>query len=68
MSDGVLEMILKVAAFLPIVFTVRPQYALDFSQPLTEMSTRSRKIMFMGNRAHPVRRGDNLTVICEPIV
>jgi hypothetical protein len=39
-----------------------------FTQPLTEMSTRSRKIMFLGSRARPVRRADNLTSICEPIV
>jgi hypothetical protein len=28
----------------------------------------SRKIMFLGSRALPVRRADNLAVICEPIV
>jgi hypothetical protein len=32
------------------------------------MSTRSRKIMFLGSRARPVRRAENLTAICEPIV
>jgi hypothetical protein len=31
------------------------------SQPLTEMSTRSRKIMFLGSRARPMLRVDNLT-------
>jgi hypothetical protein len=31
---------------------------------LTEMSTRSRKIMFLRSRARPVRRADNLTAIC----
>jgi hypothetical protein len=35
---------------------------------LTEMSARSRNIMFLGSRAHPVRRADNLTAICEPNV
>jgi hypothetical protein len=35
-------------------------------QPLTEMCTRSRKIMFLGSRARPVRRADNLTAICAP--
>jgi hypothetical protein len=35
---------------------------------LTEMRTRSRKITFLGSRARPVRRADNLTAICEPIV
>jgi hypothetical protein len=38
-----------------------------FTQPLTEMSTRSRNIMFLGSKARPVRRADNLTAICEPI-
>jgi hypothetical protein len=30
--------------------------------------TPKEKIMFLGNRAQPVRRTDNLTAICEPIV
>jgi hypothetical protein len=34
----------------------------------SEMSTRRRKIIFMGSRAWPVRRADNLTAICEPTV
>jgi hypothetical protein len=38
------------------------------SQPLTGMITRNRKIMFLGSKVGPVRRADNLTVICEPIV
>jgi hypothetical protein len=37
-----------------------------FTQRLTEMSTRSRR-MFLGSRARPVRRADDLSVICEPI-
>jgi hypothetical protein len=37
-------------------------------QPLTEMSTRYRKIKFLGNRARPVLKADSLTAICEPIV
>jgi hypothetical protein len=46
----------------------QPHYALGFSQPLTEMSTRSRKIMFLGSRARPVCRADNLVAIGEPTV
>jgi hypothetical protein len=38
-----------------------------FTQPITEMSTRSRK-MFLGSRLRPVRRAHNLTSIREPIV
>jgi hypothetical protein len=42
--------------------------ALGFTQPLTEMSARSRKIMFLGSKVRPVRKADNLATICEPIV
>jgi hypothetical protein len=41
----------------------------EVTQPLTEMSTRNRKIiLFLGSKVQPVRRADNLTVISEPIV
>jgi hypothetical protein len=33
-------------------------------QPLAEISTG----IFLGNEGRPVRKADNLTVICEPIV
>jgi hypothetical protein len=39
-----------------------------FTRPLTKMSMRSRKIMFLGSRAQLVRRDGNLTAIYEPIV
>jgi hypothetical protein len=43
--------------------------ALGFTQPLTEMSTRNTKIiMFLEGKVRRVRRADNLTNICEPIV
>jgi hypothetical protein len=42
--------------------------ALGLTQPLTEMSTKSRKIMFLESKVRPVRRADNLAAICEPIV
>jgi hypothetical protein len=38
--------------------------ALGFIQPLTEMSTRSRKIMFLGSRARPARR-EWLATLCR---
>jgi hypothetical protein len=41
---------------------------LGFTQPLIEMSTRSRKIMLLGSTTQPVLRTDNLSAICEPIV
>jgi hypothetical protein len=39
-----------------------------FTQPLTEMSTRNIKIMFLGSRARPVHKADKLIAICKPIV
>jgi hypothetical protein len=40
-----------------------------FTQPLTKMSTGYRKIiMFLGSKVRWVRRADNLTAMCEPIV
>jgi hypothetical protein len=38
--------------------------ASGFTQSLTGMST----VKFLGSRAWPVRRADNLTAICEPTV
>jgi hypothetical protein len=35
------------------------------TRPLTEMSTRSRKITFLGSGAQAVRRADNLALIDE---
>jgi hypothetical protein len=41
----------------------------NITQPLTEMSTRNIKIiMFLWSKVRLVRRADNLTAICEPIV
>jgi hypothetical protein len=36
-----------------------------FTQALTEISMRSRQIMFQGSRARPVRRADNFAAIYE---
>jgi hypothetical protein len=38
--------------------------ALVSTQPLTEMSTRN----LPEGKGRPVRKGDNFTAICEPIV
>jgi hypothetical protein len=46
----------------------RSHQALGFTQPLTEMSTRNIKIMFLGSNVRLVRGADNLTAIYEPIV
>jgi hypothetical protein len=45
-----------------------PTRPLDFSHPVTDMTTRARKIMFQGSRARPVRRAYNVSAICEPTV
>jgi hypothetical protein len=42
--------------------------ALGFALPLTKISTRSRQIMFLASRARPVRRAEDLTALCGPIV
>jgi hypothetical protein len=39
-----------------------------FTQPLTEISIRSRKIMFPESKVWSERKADNLIAICEPIV
>jgi hypothetical protein len=41
---------------------------LGWTQPLTEMSTRNIKIMFLGSKVRSVSRVDKLTAIFEPIV
>jgi hypothetical protein len=49
-------------------FVFHHDKTLEFTQPLTEMSTRNIKIiMFMGSKVRRVRRADNRTAICEPI-
>jgi hypothetical protein len=39
---------------------------MGFTQPLTEMSTRSRKIILLGSSARPMRWAGKLTATCEP--
>jgi hypothetical protein len=40
-----------------------------FTQPLTEMSTRNKKlIMFLESKVRPVRRAGNIAAFCERIV
>jgi hypothetical protein len=46
-----------------------PHQDLEFTQPLTEVSTGNiKKIMFLGSKVWPVHGADNLTAIYEPIV
>jgi hypothetical protein len=54
----------KVTEFFSMYLTFRLHWALMFIQPLTEMSTKSRKIMFLGSSAAGVRRANNLAAIC----
>jgi hypothetical protein len=58
----------EVNEFFPIYLILSAALGPGVTQPLTEISTRNRKIMFLGSRARPVRRADNLGAICEPIV
>jgi hypothetical protein len=51
------------AAVLELIYLILPAAVLEFTQSVTEMSSRSRKIMFLGR----VRRADNLTINCDPI-
>jgi hypothetical protein len=45
------------------------KYALGFTQSLTEINARNTNIiMFLGSKVRRMRRADNLTAICEPIV
>jgi hypothetical protein len=60
--------IIIIIIIMLMMITGPPGRAQGFSQPLTEMSTRSRKIMFLWSRAQPVCRAENLTAFCEPIV
>jgi hypothetical protein len=50
-----------------IYLTLPAAYAQDFTQPLTEMRTWSRKVIFLGSRALPVRKTENLTAVFELI-
>jgi hypothetical protein len=54
--------------FVKFISSFRPHWALRFTQPLTETSSRSRGIMFLEIEARPVRGTENFTAICEPIV
>jgi hypothetical protein len=55
--------------FFLIYLILLAALGLGFTQPLTEMSTRNIKIItFLGSKVRPVRRADNLTDTCEPIV
>jgi hypothetical protein len=52
-----------------ILFCETPYGLLHYGTVITEMSTRSIKIIiFLGSKVQRVRRADNLTTICEPIV
>jgi hypothetical protein len=60
------EKVTDMASFSRMYFFVM---TLGFTQPLTEMSTRSITIiMFLGSEARPVLRANNLTAICVSIV
>jgi hypothetical protein len=43
--------------------TLPAALGLEFTEPLTEMSTRNIKKMFLGSKVRPVRGADSLTTI-----
>jgi hypothetical protein len=49
------------------LYSILRHAVLGFTQPLTEMRIRGRK-MFLDSRTWPVRRANNLAASCEPIV
>jgi hypothetical protein len=57
-----------VNGFFQFIYSFQPHLALGFTQPLTEISTISRKIMFLGSKARPERQDDKVTVTREPNV
>jgi hypothetical protein len=42
----------------------RSDMSLGLAQLMTEISTRSKKIIFLGSRARPVRRADSFSAVC----
>jgi hypothetical protein len=56
-------MIKEYAAVLQECLGLLNWFMLVFTQLLTEMSIRSRKLMFLGSTLRLVRRADNLTAI-----
>jgi hypothetical protein len=55
----------EVIEFFSIYLIHPAALALGFTQPLTEISTRNKKIMFLGSRAQTVSKADTATTICE---
>jgi hypothetical protein len=55
----------EVIEFFSIYLIFLAALGLVFIQPLTEMNTRK---SFCGCKERPVRKTENLTAICEPIV
>jgi hypothetical protein len=63
------SVVVKALCYKPKVVGSRPNELNAWVHSLlTEMNTRSRKIMCLGSKVRPVRMADNLAVICEPIV
>jgi hypothetical protein len=58
----------EVNAFFHFTWPFQPHQVPGFTQPLTEMSIRSKKIKFLGSKMRAMHRVDNLGAICEPTV
>jgi hypothetical protein len=55
----------EVNIFFQFTYSFWPHSALRFTKPLTEMSTRSRKIIFLISIVLPMLKADNLTATYE---
>jgi hypothetical protein len=56
-----------VNVFLSVYLILPAALGLRFVEPLTELSTRSREIVFLGAEARPTGKADNLAAVCELI-
>jgi hypothetical protein len=59
--------IIGLIEFLQFTESFQPHWALGFIHPLTETSTTSIQIMFLGSKVRQVLRAEKLTAICEHI-
>jgi hypothetical protein len=62
------EILMRSLDFFLIYLISPAALGLGFTQPVTQMSTRNRKVMFLGSKVRRLRRADNLTAIFESIV
>jgi hypothetical protein len=57
-----------VSEFFQLTYCFQPHNGPGVHSASNRMSTRNRKVMFLGSRARPSRKAENPTAIYEPIV